>query len=179
MKKFQLIALITVLLLAEAAVRVAAERAPTRSGLGYFIGGAGWVCESGDCAYVFSVGGGGLTMTNNWILGGEGHSVFGPDNAGGYGFLDVGYTLLRSQKLLFFPLLGLGGGSLTREGDPLVSACALVNPSLELDYLIHTSSHSGILLGLRAGCTLAVYSDTFYWSLPHARLLIGGFGFED
>jgi len=148
-----------------------------RGSIGYFIGGFGWLLESGNSSIVYSTGGGGHGITNRWILGGEGHSAFGPENAGGFGFLNVGYLVLPMDFILVYPLIGLGGGSMTREGSPSVSKCALLNPSVEVDFLIPMRRRSGILLGLRAGYTFAVYSDTWNWSMPHLRLVVGGFGF--
>ena len=150
-----------------------------KGGTGYFIGGAGWLLESGNNSIVYSAGGGGHSIANKWIIGGEGHSSFGPDNAGGYGFFNMGYTLVTTDIILVYPLLGLGGGAMTREASPSVSKCALLNPSIGVDYLIYTKSKSGILLGLRTGYTFTVYSNTWNWSMPHIRLVVGGFGFGD
>ena len=155
------------------------SKANEKGGVGYFIGGVGWFLESDNSSIVYSAGGGGHTITNRWLLGGEGHSSFGPDNAGGYGFLNLGYLLLRRDFILVYPLLGLGGGAMTREADPSVSKCALLNPAVELDFLIPVKNESGILVGLRAGYTFTVYSNTFSWSMPHIRLLVGGYGFGE
>ena len=80
---------------------------------------------------------------------------------------------------MLYPLVGLGGGALTRESKPSVSKCALINPSMRLDYLIYLKNRSGVLLGLHAGYIFTLYSNTFDWSMPYVRLAIGGFGFED
>jgi hypothetical protein len=169
--------LLALLLFTTAAGRARAET--VKGGMGYFLGGTGFVIESGDGAVIGSTGGGGHSLTNNWILGGEGHSVFGPDNAGGYGFLNIGYTILVSRNLLVYPLLGFGGGALTRESDSTVSTCALLNPAAGIDYLIYTGAGGGILVGLRTGCVFTVYSDAWHWAQPYARLAIGGFGFGE
>ena len=150
-----------------------------KGGMGYFIGGVGWLFESGTNSIVYSAGGGGHSITNKWILGGEGHSFFGPDNAGGYGFLNIGYALVETDIFLFYPLLGLGGGAMTREASPSVSKCALLNPSVGLDCLIPIKNKSGVVLGLRAGYTFTVYSNTWNWSMPHICLIVGGFGFGE
>lgn len=150
-----------------------------RGSVGYFIGGIGGVLESGSRSMIYSTGGGGHGIINRWILGGEGHSYFGPANAGGYGFLNIGYLVFPMDSLLVYPLIGLGGGSMTREASPSVSKCALVNPSVAMDFLIPVGKKaSGGVVGLRAGYTFTVYSDTFDWSMPHVRLVVGGFGFE-
>ena len=149
-----------------------------KGGMGYFIGGAGWMIESGDSSMVYSVGGGGHSITNKWIVGGEGHSSFGSDNAGGYGFFNLGYILVDTELILLYPLLGLGGGAMTREGDPSVSKCALLNPAVCCDFLIPVKDGSGILLGVHAGYTFTVYSNTFNWSMPYIRVVVGGYGLE-
>jgi hypothetical protein len=150
-----------------------------KGGMGYFIGGVGWILESGDSSIVYSVGGGGHSITNRWILGGEGHSSFGPDNAGGYGFFNLGYLTLDTDLILLYPLLGLGGGAMTREGDPSVSKCALLNPAVCCDLLIPIKDRSGFLLGVHAGYTFTVYSNTFNWSMPYVRVVTGGYGLGD
>ena len=161
------------------AVQTPAEAPREKGGMGYFLGGVGFVYESGNNAIIGSTGGGGHSLSNNWVLGGEGHSVFGPENAGGYGFLNIGYTVLNKKNILVYPLLGFGGGSLTREADSKVSVCVLLNPSVDIDYLFYTSTTGGILVGLRAGYTFPVYSDTWNWGLAYVRLVLGGFGFGD
>jgi len=171
-------ALLFVLLLFTTATGQAQAEA-LRGGLGYFLGGAGFVIESGEGTVIASTGGGGHSLSNNWILGGEGHSVFGPDNAGGYGFLNVGYAIGSVRNFLVYGLLGVGGGALTRESDPTVSRCALLNPAAGIDYLIYTSASGGFLVGLRTGCVFTVYSDTWQWAQPYARLVLGGFGFGE
>jgi hypothetical protein len=148
-----------------------------RGSFGYFAAGIGWLLESGNSSMVYSAGGGGHSITNRWILGGEGHSAFGADNAGGYGFLDLGYLVLSSRIILAYPLVSLGGGSMTRESSPSVSKCFLLTPSVEVDFLIPIRGRAGIFLGLRGGYASVLYSDTFTWSMPHGRLIIGGFGF--
>ena len=147
-----------------------------KGGMGYFIGGVGWLLESGRNAIIYSAGGGGQGITNKWILGGEGHGSFDSDFAGAYGFFNIGYALILTDYIIVYPLLGLGGGAMIREASPSVSKCALLNPSVEIDYLVPIKNNSGILLGLRAGYTFTVYSDTGNWSMPHIRLAVGGFG---
>jgi hypothetical protein len=154
------------------------SKAKEKGGVGYFVGGVGWILESGNSSLVYSTGGGGHSITNKWIVGGEGHSSFGPDNAGGYGFFNLGYLLVNTDFILLYPLLGFGGGAMTRETDSSVSKCALLNPSLALDFLIPMKDKSGFLLGLHAGYTFTVYSNTFNWSMPHIRLVVGGYGFS-
>jgi hypothetical protein len=148
-----------------------------KGGVGYFTTGVGWFLESGSNSIVYSAGGGGHSITNRWILGGEGHSSFGPDNAGGYGFFNLGYVLLNKDFILAYPLVGLGGGAMTSTIDSSVSKCALLSPAVAVDLLIRTKDNSGALVGIHAGYTFTVYSTTFTWSMPYMRLVIGGYGF--
>ncbi len=173
-KVFIIVCIIAVLF-----ISVSTAHGIEKAGMGYFLGSVGMLSESGNNSVIYSLGGGGHAIRNKLILGGEGHSCFGPANAGGYGFFNIGYAIISSDKLKLYPLLGVGVGALTRETNPKVSKCALLNPSLRLDYLIHIKNRSGVLLGLHAGYTFTLYSNTFKWSMPHIRLAIGGFAFED
>jgi len=138
----------------------------------------GGISESGRNSIIYSAGGGGHSLKNRLVLGGEGYSSFGPHNAGGYGFFDIGYAPVITGTVVIYPLVGIGGGAMTRDADDSVSKCALLNPSLGFDYLLYRKDRSGVLLGLRAGYTFTIYSNTWNWSMPYIRLVIGGFGFE-
>ena len=159
--------------------REESDRAGERGGVGYFLGGVGWVLEPGGASLVYSAGGGGHSITNRWVLGGEGHSSFGARNAGGYGFFNVGYVVAAGRFVLFYPLLGIGGGSMTRDSDASVSKCMLLNPCVAVDFLLPVGRSSGILLGVHGGYAFTVYSNTFDWSMPTVRLAIGGYGFGE
>jgi len=151
-----------------------------KGGMGYFIGGVGWILESGNSSIVYSAGGGGHTITNKWIVGGEGHSAFGPDNAGGYGLINFGYLLVNMDFILVYTLLGLGGGAMTSAISSDVSKCALLNPAVGIDFLIPIKNESGILVGLRGGYAFTIHHDnTFNWSMPHIRVVTGGYGFGE
>lgn len=150
-----------------------------RAGMGYFIGGGGWLLESGERSFAFSTGGGGHAVRNGWVLGGEGHSSFGPGGAGGYGFFNLGHVLLATDWLLVFPMLGLGGGAMARESEPSVSRCVILNPAVGVDWLLPAPGKAGVLLGLRGGFMFDLYSDTFDWSMPYVRLVVGGYGVGD
>jgi opacity protein-like surface antigen len=180
-KVFLIISVITVLLLSVNAAfgEESTSRFEAKAGMGYFLGGAGLVLESGNSTVVYSAGGGGHAAYNRVIIGGEGHSCFGQSNAGGYGFINIGYAVVSTDYFMLYPMIGVGGGALTREKSPSVSKCALVNPSLRFDYLLHIKEKSGILLGLHAGYTFTLYTNTFTWSMPYIRLAIGGFGLTD
>ena len=156
------------------------SRCKAEAGMGYFLGGVGMLLEHGNNSAIYSTGGGGHAVYRcGLIIGGEGHACFGPSNAGGYGFFNIGYAVVSNDYFMLYPLLGIGGGSMTRETSPKVSKCALVNPSLRFDYLIHIKDRSGILLGLHAGYAFTLYTNTFRWSEPYIRLAIGGFGITD
>jgi hypothetical protein len=154
--------------------------AQEKGGAGYFVGGVGWFLEYPDTAFLYSAGGGGHIITDKWLIGGEGHSSFGSENAGGYGFFNVGYLVVKKDFVMVYPMLGLGGGSMTSTATSEVSACALLNPAVGVDFLIPVKDSSGILLGLRGGFMFTIHhNETFDWSMPHIRLLIGGYGFEE
>jgi hypothetical protein len=108
---------------------------PEKGGVGYFIGGVGWMLESGNSS--------------------------------------------RGDFILVYPLIGLGGGAMTSAISSDVSKCALLNPAVGLDFLVPLRNRNGILLGLRGGYTFTVYSNTFNWSMPHIRVVIGGYGFGE
>jgi hypothetical protein len=110
-----------------------------------------------------------------YSLGGGGHSAFGPDNAGGYGFFYLGYLLVDTDLILLYPLLGLGGGAMTRKEDSSVSKCALLSPAVCCDILIPVKDRSGFLVGVHAGYTFTAYSNTFDWSMPYVRVVTGGY----
>ena len=152
--------------------------AQEKGGAGYFAGGIGWLLEYPDeTSFLYSTGGGGHIITDKWLIGGEGHASFG-DTAGGYGFFNVGYLIVEKDFVMVYPILGLGGGSMSSATTSDVSSCALLNPGVGVDFLIPLKSNSGILLGLRGGFTFTIHNnDTFDWSMPHIRFLIGGYGF--
>ena len=155
------------------------SRVNEKGAAGYFTTGVGWILESGDSSIVYSAGGGGHSIRNRWILGGEGHSSFGPEYAGGFGFFDLGYLLLGTDLILVYPVLGLGGGAMTSDVSSTVSKCALLNPGVGLDFLVSVKGKAGLLIGVRAGYTFTVYSNTFDWSMPYIRLVAGGYGFGE
>jgi opacity protein-like surface antigen len=183
--KTKIFIIISIILLLLISVSVAhgeerSSRLKSEAGMGYFLGGVGMLIEHNGNSVIYSTGGGGHALYNiGLIIGGEGHACFGPSNAGGYGFFNIGYAVISNEHLMLYPMLGIGGGAMTREGNPSVSKCALVNPSLRFDYLIHIKNNSGVLLGLHAGYTFTIYSNTFRWSKPYIRLAIGGFGISE
>ena len=71
---------------------------------------------------LFSFGGGGFGIINNFLLGGEGHGLYGTTVASGnynlsltagYGFFDLGYIVFSSESVSIFPIIGIGGGGIT------------------------------------------------------------------
>ena len=135
--------------------------------------------ETSRGAVVYSTGGGGHSITNRWLVGGEGHGCFGAENAGGCGFFNVGYLFGKTDFFMAYSMLGLGGGSMTDEDSSTTSNCALLKPSMGIDFLVPIRDASGLLVGARGGFTFTIHNDnSFDWAMPHIRLLIGGYGFE-
>ncbi len=69
----------------------------------------------------FMVGGGGHSVINRLIIGGEGYSLLGDDVVyndlkqsvyASCGFFDIGYIALSYKGLNMYPLLGIGGGEM-------------------------------------------------------------------
>ncbi len=69
-----------------------------------------------------SFGGGGQVISDNVIIGGEGHGLSGKEEylgsgynasiSAGYGFFNIGYIVLNVGNLSVYPLLGIGGGGI-------------------------------------------------------------------
>ncbi len=130
------------------------------------------------------------------------------------GFANIGYIIFSKKGLSVYPLLGLGGGSMKLTfseknasysfdevlTDPkreatLTAGGFLINLALGLDYYIklgeNEEGHGGLLLGLRAGYTLAPSkggwgmndvelsgSPDVFMTGPFVRIIFGGGGFE-
>jgi hypothetical protein len=136
----------------------------------------------------FCVGGGGHSIINKrWIIGGEAYSLLGDDVTGAnfkastiifQGFASVGYIVFAKKGFSVYPLIGLGGGSMTltfsekeatysfddvlidpRRGTTLTAGGFLINLALGVDYYLkmgeNKEGHGGFLFGVRAGYTLA------------------------
>ena len=99
-------------------------------GVGYFVIGGGTLTGGSSGAATTLGGGGHSVAVSGLILGGEGHSVFSDEGAGGLGFFDIGYAAVRRGNLIVYPLLGLGGGSLARDSDDTVSQVLLIDGSV-------------------------------------------------
>jgi hypothetical protein len=136
--------------------------------------------------HLFSVGGGGHAIINGIVLGGEGHGFITRETtrggekvsfACGYGFFDLGYLVYSAGGLHVYPLLGLGGGTMSlkivESGTPsfddvlddpgrtaeLVTGGLLVNVAIGSDYLLKIGAdeegEGGFVFGLRAGYTFS------------------------
>lgn len=155
---------------------------------------------SGD---LFSVGLGGHSTVNRFILGMEGHALMtGKKNftranrnyqrslEAAYGFLNIGYQVIRHAGFSLYPLFGLGGGGvMLKITDRTTTAFddVLANPgrsaqlrtsgflfhaALGFDYLVATrrseNRTSGLVLGLRAGFAFAPHNGT--WHLEESKI---------
>lgn len=140
MNKFSTFGLsLTILLFALLFVNLAyAQEKPqpmsVSGGLGYFMFG-GNILSIGDLntrlenkglpkfkSTFTSVGGGGHAIINNFVIGGEGHGLFGKevtnpkhtlDISAGYGVANFGYVIYSKGGLLVYPMIGIGGYGLS------------------------------------------------------------------
>lgn len=141
----------------------------------------------------FTVGGGCHWIFNNRvIIGGEVHTLLGEEATSGnyknsinvsYGFFNIGYSVYRKKQFNFYPVVGLGGGTMNlkigEKPAPLSFDDVLDNPerSVELwtggfllslavgmDYLLilgeNEKGKGGLVFGLRAGCTLSPFKKS-------------------
>jgi len=136
----------------------------------------------------FGGGGYGL-LAQRIVIGGEGsgfsQEVSSPTQvasiSGGYGFFTLGYAVVSTRRLRFFPALGIGGGGINLHITPrmtsptfdevlenperevrLLTGSFLINFSLGMDYLIILGrsrrarrGEGGFLVGVRVGYILA------------------------
>ncbi len=132
--------------------------------------------------------------------------------AAGYGFFNVGYIIYRIQDLNIYPLLGIGGGGISlkiaeqgtaptfneilenpRKSSELSTSAFLINFAIGADYLLELGKkekeRGGLVFGLRAGYTFALFKDDWYMnenqvpgapelgiSGPYIRFMFGGGG---
>jgi hypothetical protein len=138
-----------------------------------------------------NIGMGGYKMAGKWIFGGEGHLGFYNEKpkpfydatlTSGSGFIQAGYRIVSSSSILFYPLIGIGGGvsSLKISEEPinglnfyqylsdpgkninLSSGNAIVSLSLNLNYFTREVTLSGFHLGISAGYFLSLPSSGWY-----------------
>jgi hypothetical protein len=136
---------------------------------------------------VLSLGGGGWVIKNRFLIGGEGHALLGSEETttdgafetrlnGGYGQLDLGYRAYSTERLDVYPIIGLGGGTISVDliergtptfdeilADPLTSTKLtadgfLLDLSVAMDVRLTMSDEedggqNGLAVGLRAGYT--------------------------
>jgi len=154
----------------------------TRSSRGYFMPGASILdldnlnAKLQSTGYpsfsdnLFSLGGGGHSIINRFIIGGEGHGLMTSDKDftlanrnyknkldAGYGFFNLGYQIIANGGFSLYPLIGIGGGHLklkiTERASPSFDD-VLANPnrSAELStggLLLHASLGFDHLVGMR------------------------------
>ncbi|MGB9772167.1 MAG: hypothetical protein ACPLX7_09395 [Candidatus Kapaibacteriota bacterium] len=69
-----------------------------------------------------SFGGGGHAFIANFVVGGEGHGLFGKDvtndkytlnMSAGYGIFDLGYVIISKAGFNLYPIVGIGGSGLS------------------------------------------------------------------
>jgi hypothetical protein len=76
--------------------------------------------------HLFAVGGGGHGIRRRWVIGGEGQGLVGRTKdairggrnnestvMAGYGFFNLGYTVVKQRDVHVYPLVGIGGGGKT------------------------------------------------------------------
>jgi hypothetical protein len=162
---------------------------------------------------LYTIGGGGHSFVNRFILGGEGQAVIGGNalnqdytvnSSGGYGFFDFGYVVVQKGGLLFYPMVGIGGGGISytlKENrgpydfpdlmeDPNAELSAgtggmLFNGQVGLDYQFnHSKSETergGLMIGIRAGYN---YCTSSSWDIHgtnitnHPSTVFRGFFFK-
>lgn len=136
--------------------------------------------------HFYTIGGGAHGILESGIvIGGEGHALLSQKETtgtfktalgGGYGFFNVGYVVYQQNDFTVYPLLGIGGGSVTMKitdseaplfdeviGDPkrsteLSTGGFLLDMAVGLDYLFQVGEDErdgGIMIGLRAGYTFS------------------------
>jgi hypothetical protein len=185
------------------------ETVHSGGGAGYFAAGVQFTDLSdlnnrmADAGYptfsseMVSIGGGGYSVTNRILIGGEGHGLISGDQGyqgrnvsvgGGYGLFTLGYLFRPNRNLRVYPRLGLGGGGLQLEisdqgdatdfddilDDPNRSASIgraslLVSLGAGLEYQFSgPEERGGFRLGLRAGYMLSPLESE--WQLDDTTL---------
>ncbi|MCX7880372.1 MAG: hypothetical protein N2517_06900 [Ignavibacteria bacterium] len=142
-----------------------------------------------------SLGGGGQAYIGNLIIGGEGHGLLQENTENpnystnvsiGYGFFNLGYTLVSTNSVKLYPLLGIGGGGMSleiqdmnpksnfeeliknpRTGTELSMGAFMLNFALGFDYLLKldkANEKSGVgsfIIGIRLGYTLSAIKSNW------------------
>ncbi len=88
-----------------------------------------------------TIGGGGLLINDRTVVGGEMHGYIRQREvrgrhetrlSAGYGVFDIGYVVYQKKNFRFYPLLGMGGSTMTLQIDTISSPNfngVLANPS--------------------------------------------------
>ncbi|MBA3900748.1 MAG: hypothetical protein H0X62_11155 [Bacteroidetes bacterium] len=138
-----------------------------------------------------TIGAGGYKMFGAWVFGGEGHLAFYNSQpepfydatlSSGFGMVQGGYRLISSSSILFYPMIGLGGGVSTlkiseKPGNQINFNQYMANPgnnidvstgsvmvsfSLNLNYFTREVTVSGFHFGISAGYMLAFPTSGWY-----------------
>jgi hypothetical protein len=128
----------------------------------------------------YTLGGGGHVERGRFLFGGEGHGLlvqsetsggFKRGLAGGYGFFDMGFLVLRSDRFRVFALGGIGAGGIgltaeersvtsfedvleePRRGSTLSTGGFLFQLAAGADHIIRfrDNANNGLAVGLRGG----------------------------
>lgn len=129
----------------------------------------------------FGLGGMGMGVIQNIVVGGEGGWIFGDRRdlgrgirgswGGGYGMFHLGYAVAYGRRIMLYPLLGFGGGSFTidlvpqqrtttqfseillnpRQGGVITSSGMLLGVSLAVQYALSRDPTSGWVIAFRIG----------------------------
>ena len=128
-------------------------------------------------------GGAGYALINNLIVGGEGMGYPGAVVSDGtislkpvvaYGLFNLGYVIFRRDRLLLYPVAGIGAGALTidiveRQGSPALEARRQVSARLTAfslaagadRYFMFGSGGGGVAISFRAGFFFGAQSGSW------------------
>jgi hypothetical protein len=124
-------------------------------------------------------GGGGFAVINNFVIGGEGSSLFDLQSvssnanaglSGGYGVCNIGYVIYSAKRSVVYPVIGIGGGGydlkitrtngskdfnqqLTTPGGvaKMGSGGGLINAQINYNFFFNSKNREGFMLGFNAG----------------------------
>jgi hypothetical protein len=153
-----------------------------------------------------TLGGGGYTTRDRFVAGGEANGVLGASRntvngaytvsaTGGFGVFRLGYIVHRTAHLDVFPLVGIGGGTMSLKiaqrndvafGDVLADprrSATLSSVTFVMDASLHVNvripvrqrepnREGGIVLGLQGGYSVAPWASG--WTLDGLNSVDGG-----
>jgi len=115
-----------------------------------------------------SFGGGGHSIVNSFIIGGEGHGLIGGTSTndeytvsqgGGYGFFNLGYLILQKSMLTLYPVLGIGGGGYSITITDRAALPSNFNDLLADPKTQSTLSKGGFMLNFSLGADFMVAAE--------------------